>query len=167
MLVTIAAGCASGPEPSIAHIHGEPLEVPARPSDAACDARLRSEPLAAQRIRADLVSALLSVDPAVVNAVAADPTASTALLGIPLTVIEANQVRASGIALDDTLALSYWVSVGAPERFGGIWIDPPDRITSSSPSRAATPTRSVSLAASRAATSAMSGRPCRWRLAKR
>jgi len=131
LLVAIAgaglAGCGEAPAPSIAHAHGEPIQVdPSGAPDAAgCDVRLRAEQLAAQRIRQELRTDGISVDPVAVKTAAGDPGATTAVLGIPLTASELNALTKSGSALDAASALSYWVSAGAPERFGGIWIDPP------------------------------------------
>jgi hypothetical protein len=131
LLVAVAgaglAGCGEVAAPSVAHAHGEP--IPVDPSDApdaaGCDVRLRAEQLAAQRIREELRTDGISVDPVAVKTAAGDPGATTAVLGIPLTASELNALTKSGSALDGASALSYWVSAGAPERFGGIWIDPP------------------------------------------
>jgi hypothetical protein len=59
------------------------------------------------------------------TAAAADPTADTATVGIPLTAGELTALRASGIALDRSAPIRYWVQVGEPGRFGGVWMDPP------------------------------------------
>ena len=121
------AGCGEAPAASVAHAHGEPIAVvpSGAPDAAACDLRLRAEQLAAQRIRQELRTDGISVDPVAVKTAAGDPGATTAVLGIPLTASELNALTKSGSALDGASALSYWVSAGAPERFGGIWIDPP------------------------------------------
>jgi hypothetical protein len=48
-----------------------------------------------------------------------------ATVGIPLRAGEVDALARSGLAMDDHAALAYLVNVGATERFGGIWIDPP------------------------------------------
>ena len=96
------------------------------PDAAACQGRLRSEVLAAERIRGELSAMADAVGAAAVaKAVAADATATLELVGIPLTPAEDEALRASGWALDAATPLAYWVQLGAPERFGGLWIDPP------------------------------------------
>jgi hypothetical protein len=128
LIVAVAlllGACAAEVSPSIVHAHGDVLAVNAPPNRVACDARFRAETEAAQRIRRVLTSAMLPTDGAAVEGAAVDPKSTTDLLGIPLTVIESNMVRASGIELDGAAAIGLWVTSGAPERFGGIWIDPP------------------------------------------
>jgi hypothetical protein len=80
---------------------------------------------AAKRVRADLhVEGIPSTD-AAVQAAAADPGADVATLGIPLTSNELAALRSSGISMDRRSPIRYWVRVGEPSRFGGIWVDPP------------------------------------------
>lgn len=122
-LALLVSACAADPPPSILHAHGDPLAVNAPPNRVACDARFRAETEAARRIRAEVT--FLPADDAAIASAAADPASTTDLLGIPLTVIERNMVRASDLGLGDWMALHYWVRIGAPERFGGMWIDPP------------------------------------------
>jgi len=54
-----------------------------------------------------------------------DPAADVAALGIPLTSAEVSALHASGISIDRASPLRSWVQTGEPQRFGGIWIDPP------------------------------------------
>jgi hypothetical protein len=60
-----------------------------------------------------------------VKAAANDTGADIAALGIPLSGAELTALHASGIFIDRTSPLLFWVQTGEPQRFGGIWIDPP------------------------------------------
>jgi hypothetical protein len=93
---------------------------------ADCDTRLRSEETAAAAIRVDLRVPEIATDPTAIAAIAKDPAASTETLGIPLTAAEAAALRKQGMVVGDPSAtITYWVNVGAPDRFGGVWIEPP------------------------------------------
>jgi hypothetical protein len=81
--------------------------------------------VAAARIRTELRVDGVSTDPIAVKAAAADPASNLTMLGIPLTAAEAQAVRDSHMETDPNTPLGFWVNAGAPERFGGIWIDPP------------------------------------------
>jgi hypothetical protein len=121
-----AAPATAPPTPLADHVHGEPLDAGPAPAAAHCDARLRKEEAAAAAIRTDLRVPEIATDPATIDAVARDPAASTKTLGIPLTAAETAALRKQGMVVDDPSAtITYWVNVGAPERFGGVWIDPP------------------------------------------
>jgi hypothetical protein len=107
------------------HPFGEALDAGEKPSPGACQQRLRSEQVAAARIRTELMAEGVSAEALAVKAAAADPTSDLTTLGIPLTAAEIQAIRRSGLAMDAATPIAFWVSAGAPERFGGIWIDPP------------------------------------------
>jgi hypothetical protein len=120
------AAATAAATPLAEHLHGEPLDAGPTPNSAACDARLRSEETVAAAIRTDLRVPEIAADPATIAAVAKDPAASTDVLGIPLTAAETAALRRQGMVVGDPSAtISNWVNVGAPDRFGGVWIDPP------------------------------------------
>ena len=124
----LLVSCGSQVAPSQApsqHAFGEALDPGPKPAAGVCEERLRSEQAAAARIRTELRADEVSSDPAAIKAAAADPAADLSMLGIPLTAAETQALRRSGLAMDAATPLAYWVSVGAPSRFGGIWIDPP------------------------------------------
>jgi hypothetical protein len=123
--VALLGACSAEPAPSVGHIHGEPLEAGERPSVADCQLRLRSDLVAAARIRKSLQTPGIAADDAAIRAAAADPDADLVRIGVPLTARELQALQASGMALDPGTALSYWTRVGAPELFGGIWVEPP------------------------------------------
>jgi hypothetical protein len=127
LTATVAYGCGTvTPAPSqVPHAYGEALEAGPKPAPEACQQRLRSEQLAAARIRTELRVDGVSAEPVAVKAAAADPTSDLTMLGIPLTAAEMQAIRTSGTAMDPATPLAFWVNAGAPERFGGIWIDPP------------------------------------------
>jgi hypothetical protein len=106
-------------------VHGSPLEAGAKPDAATCERMIRDDRGAARKIRAAVTlngPDRLASDPATVDAVANDPAAAISpALGIPLTRAEAALVRAEGSS--DWTPLAVWVNDGAPERFGGYWID--------------------------------------------
>ena len=117
---------ATSPTPAELRAHGDPLEPPPVPDAAACDSLLRADEAAAAAIRTDLRIPAIATDPATVASVARDPAASTATLGIPLTAAETAALRTDrGPNPQATEAIEAWVNVGAADRFGGIWIDPP------------------------------------------
>ena len=96
------------------------------PEPAACDALLRADQAVAAAIRTDLHVPEIPSDQGTIAAVADDPAASTETLGIPLTSNETAALRRNGVAVHDpTAAIANWVNVGAADRFGGLWIDPP------------------------------------------
>ena len=112
--------------PAVQHAHGDPLGPGSMPDAAACDALLRADQAVAAAIRTDLHEPEIPNDPGTVAAVAEDPAASTEVLGIPLTAREAAALQKNQIAVHDpTAAIENWVNVGAADRFGGLWIDPP------------------------------------------
>ena len=104
---------------------GEAVSPPPRPDGAACRDLLVADVGAAKRIRAELRVEAVPATDAAVSAAAADPSADTAALGIPLTAGELTALRASGNYLDRSTPILYWVQAGEPGRFGGVWIDPP------------------------------------------
>ena len=140
--VALLAGCAAqagstaaatepitpsaSPSPSARTLRpGEAVSPPPKPNGEACRDLLVTDVGAASRIRADLRTEGVPATDAAVAAAAADPTADTATLGIPLTAGELVALRASGMALDRSTPILYWVQVGERGRFGGVWIDPP------------------------------------------
>jgi hypothetical protein len=127
LTATLATGCGTvTPAPSqVAHAYGEALESGPKPAAETCQQRLRSEQVAAARIRSELRIDGVSPEPVAVKTAAADPTSDLTMLGIPLTAAEMQAIRTSGMATDPATPLGFWVNAGAPERFGGIWIDPP------------------------------------------
>ena len=104
---------------------GEAVSPPPRPEGATCRDLLVADVGAAKRVRDELRTEGVPATDAAVAAAAADPIADTATLGIPLTTSELTALRASGLALDSSTPILYWVQVGEPSRFGGVWIDPP------------------------------------------
>jgi len=125
-LAPTATPAAPPATPAVEHAHGDPLVPGPVPDPAACDALLRAEQAVAAAIRTDLHTPEIASDQGTVAAVADDPAASTETLGIPLTAREAAALQKNQIAVDDpTAAIENWVNVGAADRFGGLWIDPP------------------------------------------
>jgi hypothetical protein len=122
-LAVCLVACNAAPTNLPNHHYGDPIEPGPKPDVATCQHLLRSDIDGATRIRAALSAAGLSTDAASAWAAAADPAANTALVGIPLTAAEVTTLRRAGVAFDPSDALSYWVSSGAPERFGGMWIE--------------------------------------------
>lgn len=108
-----------------AALPGTAVSPPPRPDAAACRSILVADLGAAQRIRADLRTDGVPATDDAVAAAAADATADIGTLGIPLRASEVTALRASGMAIDPSTPLLYWVQAGEPERFGGVWIDPP------------------------------------------
>ncbi len=107
-------------------VHGAPLAAGPRPDAATCERTIRDDGTAAQRIRAaaTLNGGALAADEATVAAAAADPSAAISPeLGIPLTRNEETLVRTAGPG--DWTPLYWWANVGAPERFGGYWLEQP------------------------------------------
>lgn len=124
ILAAALVGCA-GPDPvaSVRDLpYGTPIEAGPKPDPAACQDRIRSEIGAAIRIRGELRTPGVGTDEVAARAAAADPTADTAALGIPLTAAELRALERNGLALDNESPIAFWVGVGAPERFGGIWL---------------------------------------------
>jgi hypothetical protein len=81
--------------------------------------------VAASRIRAALRVDGLPSDDVAVRAAAADPGADLTTLGIPLLANEVVALAEGGIAPTAHERLAILVHTGAPDRFGGIWLDPP------------------------------------------
>ncbi len=120
-LVAACGMAPKGPPPA----HGVPIDPGPRPSADECGRMIRADLAAAKRIRADLRLDGVPSDDGAVQAAASDPGADLSTLGIPLQASEVNAIGKSGIGLDEHSSLAILVHAGAPERFGGIWIDPP------------------------------------------
>jgi len=120
-----APTAATLPSSSPAFAHGDQLDVIDRPDGATCDATLRSEKGVAAAIRDDLHALGIPWDPASVEAAAVDPEASTEVLGIPFTPTEQVVLHRFLGTVDPMDAMKYWVVVGAPDRFGGLWFEAP------------------------------------------
>lgn len=86
---------------------------------------IRVDLVTAKRIRAGMELPWVPSDDAAVEAAASDSDADLEALGIPLRPDELRMIRAGGIALSAHERLNVLVHTGAPERFGGMWIDPP------------------------------------------
>jgi hypothetical protein len=136
LVAAFAGGCAgqagsSPAEPgqtspsSVAVQAGEPLDPGPRAGAEACRQQLTADVGAAKRLRAELRTADIPSTDAAVKAAATDPGADITTLGIPLTSAEVTALHASGIFIDRASPLLFWVQTGEPQRFGGIWIDPP------------------------------------------
>ncbi len=124
MCVIVTGACASEPPPSTAlHQYGDPIDAGAKPDPATCQQLIRSNVTGAIRIRASLSTPGLAADEGTVRAVAADPASDTTRIGVPLSPAEILALHTSAIALDPWSPLSFWVDAGAPERFGGLWLD--------------------------------------------
>lgn len=136
LVAALAGGCAgqagsspAGPgqaSPSSGAVQaGEPLDPGLRASAEACRQQLTADVGAAKRLRAELrVDGIPSTD-AAVEAAANDAGADITALGIPLTRAELTALEASGVFIDRASPLLSWVQTGEPQRFGGIWVDPP------------------------------------------
>lgn len=131
VVALIVAGCArTGADPTRTPAAsslpaGQPIDVSGQPMPRDCDARIRAEIDAAVAIRAQLrIYGLTAGRPAAVTA-AADPSATLDEIGIPITSAERRTLASNGLEVGGGLPLGEWVVDGAPERFGGIWIDPP------------------------------------------
>ena len=118
-LVACDAGPAATPIPVIAY--GTPIEAGPKPDPGRCQELIRADIRAAIRIRTELMTPGIATDEIAVRAAAADPTTDTTTVGIPLTAAELRALARNGIAHEAGDALSWWVDVGAPERFGGQW----------------------------------------------
>lgn len=120
------AGCA-GPDqvaapttaPSLPY--GTRIDAGPKPDPARCQALIRAEIGPAMKIRSELAS--VETDEATARAAAADPRADILSVGIPLTREELRGVTFNGLALEPHTAMGFWVNVGAPDRFGGMWLD--------------------------------------------
>lgn len=117
---TGAIAPSSSPAPA-----GQTINVSGLPAPNNCDARLRAEIDAAVGIRLSLRIYGLSVGRDAAVAAAADPNSTLAEVGIPITPAERRALATNGLSVGDNLPLGEWVFDGAPERFGGIWVDPP------------------------------------------
>jgi hypothetical protein len=125
-LAMAVVGCAeTAPPPSIPTLpYGTPIEAGPKPDPGACQDRIRSDIGAAVRIRASFGFAPgVAATEVAARAAAADPTSDTATIGVPLTSAELTAIRTNGLAFDPWSAVSEWVESGAPERFGGMWLD--------------------------------------------
>jgi hypothetical protein len=129
LLILAVLGCGtttpSGQESGSPAVVGAPVDPGVKPSPTECDRILRADVQAAIRIRESLQVAGVPSSVAAAQAAAADPEADLSAFGVPFLGTELHAIRDSGLVLDAATALAYWVSVGAPERFGGIWMDPP------------------------------------------
>lgn len=125
VLVLAVTACSLAPRGPSTAAHGTPIDAAPPPGAAECARLIRADVVAAKRIRAELRTKGISSDDAAVQAAATDMTADVATLGIPLRAAEKKAVEDSGFGLDVHSALSFLVETGAPERFGGQWIDPP------------------------------------------
>jgi len=136
VVAALAGGCAgqAGSSPagpgqaspsSVAVQAGEPLDPGLRPSPEACRQQLTADVGAAKRLRVELRTADIASTDAAVKAAANDTGADINTLGIPLSGAELTALHASGIFIDRASPLLFWVQTGEPQRFGGIWIDPP------------------------------------------
>lgn len=136
LVAALAGGCAgqAGSSPagpgqasssSVAVQAGEPLDPGLRPSAEACRQQLTADVGAAKRLRSELRTADIPSTDAAVKAAANDTGADITALGIPLTRAELTALQASGIFIDRASPLLFWVQTGEPQRFGGIWVDPP------------------------------------------
>ena len=125
VLVLLVAGCSLAPRGPSAVAHGTPIDAAPPPGPEECARLIRADVVAAQRIRAELRIDGIPSDDATVQAAATDQTADVATLGIPLRAAEKKAAEDKGFGVDVHSALSLLVETGAPERFGGQWIDPP------------------------------------------
>lgn len=125
--VFVLASCDAAPPPSTSPVpviaYGTPIDAGRKPDPAACQDRLRSAIGGAIRIRAGLVPYGVAATERAAVVAAADPAADTATFGIPLTSSELLAIQRGGVAVDPWSALSNWVDTGAPERFGGMWLE--------------------------------------------
>jgi hypothetical protein len=136
LVAALAGGCAgqagsypAGPghasPSSVAVQAGQPLDPGLRPSAETCRQQLTADVGAAKRLRAELRTADIPATDAAVTAAANDIAADITALGIPLSRAELTALHASGIFIDRASPVLFWVQAGEPQRFGGIWIDPP------------------------------------------
>jgi hypothetical protein len=123
LVATPEATPAITPSPSL----GMALEPPPRPSDEECDRLQRSDREAALRIRdsVDMHYPEIGKGAEAVEAAIADPASDIELIGTPLRPAEVAALRTYGIWLDAAAPMGFWFWYGQPERFSGIWIDPP------------------------------------------
>jgi hypothetical protein len=117
---------ASGTPAARAPIEASPVATAPDGDPAACDDVLRADTVAARNIRSslDLQGNLLASD-AAIEAAAWDPTADTETIGIPLRPGELRTVLGMGMFMDAATPMAFWVNVGRPDLFGGMWVDPP------------------------------------------
>lgn len=101
--------------------HGAPVAVPARPTDAACDALIRADTDTALRVRTMIGFDGISATAEAVAIAAADPAADIDLYGVPMTEREVAALREAGIE-EPTVALAALVTAH-PDSFGTLWID--------------------------------------------
>ena len=118
----IACDAAVPSSASTTHAFGEPIEPGPAPDPVTCQRLIRGEIGAAVRIRTELMTPGVGADEASARAAAGDPRSTLALIGVPLTEPESGALKKNGVGLDPWAQLTSWVHVGAPERFGGIWV---------------------------------------------
>jgi hypothetical protein len=125
LLALSVAGC--GVEQSLigGTAQGTPLDPGAKPAVDDCAQLLREETAAAKAIRAEYRIAGVEATDLAVGVAASDPNADLGALGIPITQAELAAVKASGFFIDATTRIANWAHLGATDRFGGVWIDPP------------------------------------------
>lgn len=102
----------------------EPIATAVSIDPETCQRTIRGDISAAQRIRAYVNVMGLSTSLADARAAAGDPT-SAIDIGIPLSRDERALIARSGQSFPGNAPLLLWAHVGAPDRFGGVWIDPP------------------------------------------
>jgi len=106
-------------------VEGAVIEAGPPPTEVACSGMLKADLDAAVRIRTEIRVDGVVANQAAAAAAAADPAADLSSLGVPLSARELKAIRDAGWAIDGSTPLAYWTQIGEPERFGGIWIDPP------------------------------------------
>lgn len=102
--------------------HGAPVSVPARPSDADCVALIRGEQRVSVSVRAALGVDGVDDTAEAAERAAADPDADYAVLGIPLTAEEVDQIRSSSDAPGATVGLAGLIAA-RPELMGTLWLE--------------------------------------------
>lgn len=102
--------------------HGMPVSVPERPSDEDCVALMRGEQRVWVSIRAALGVDGVEDTAEAAGRAAADPDADYAVLGIPLTSEEVDQIRLSSDTPDATVGLAGLVAA-RPELMGTLWLE--------------------------------------------
>lgn len=135
MIVGAIAACQPVADPFPGAIQGASLDPGPKPPAVECERMIRSETVAAGRIRAALYGQEypdpeqpaneLRSDPITVLAAATDPASRIhPEIGIPLTPAEEVVLEESGASFGGG-PLSPWAHDGAPDRFGGFWFEPP------------------------------------------
>jgi hypothetical protein len=122
LLALSVAGCGAEQTLIGGTAQGTPIDPGAKPAVAECARLLQEEIAAAKLIRAEFGVAATDL---AVGAAADDPNADLGALGIPITQAELAAVRKSGFFIDAKTRIASWAHIGATDRFGGVWIDPP------------------------------------------